>query len=112
MKEKATEIFGTCLGLILVPVLIGWGMSLSEKHDEKYPWKASIFTAANKSNIIDSKDVKTIEECRIWANEKAGKLRYDEGEWDYSCGRGCKFQDDKISGGKETHIYSCAEISK
>jgi hypothetical protein len=110
MREKITQVFGTCLGLILVPILIGWGMSLSKKHEEKYPWKASLFYKSG--NVIDSKDVKTVEECRNWATDKARGMSMKDDAWDYSCGKGCTFNDDKISGGKEIHTYNCAEMSK
>jgi sulfatase maturation enzyme AslB (radical SAM superfamily) len=72
--------------------------------------KASLFYKSG--NVIDSKDVKTVEECRNWATDKARGMSMKDDAWDYSCGKGCTFNDDKISGGKEIHTYNCAEMSK
>lgn len=64
MREKVLRVIGTIVGIAIVPILIGWAISLSEQHEKEYPWKASIFLTSNTNNIIDSKDVKTLDECR------------------------------------------------
>jgi hypothetical protein len=112
MKEKIIQVIGVIIGLILIPVLISWGMKLSKKHEEEYPWKASIFLISDTANIIDSKDVKTVEECRMWVTDRASILAYKDDEWDYNCGRGCKYKEDNIAGGKEVHSYECEELSQ
>lgn len=104
------QVLGTCLGLILIPVLIGLGMSAQEKHDEKYPWRGTFYM--NGSVNDDNDELKTLEECRAWANDKAEKMDLSEGEWDYECGRGCKYTDDEIKGGKQIKNYACVEITK
>ncbi len=112
MREKILRVIGIIIGIALIPVLIGWGINNSEQYARDYPWKASIFLTANKNNIIDSKDVKSLDECRAWVNERTKNFAYKEGEWDYSCGKNCKFSDDTISGGKRVNKYVCTEITK
>lgn len=112
MREKVLRFIGIIIGIALVPILIGWGISLSEQHEKEYPWKASIFLTSNTNNIIDSKDVKTLDECRTWVKDRTANFAYKEGEWDYSCGKGCKFSDDTISGGKRVNKYLCTEVTK
>jgi sulfatase maturation enzyme AslB (radical SAM superfamily) len=110
MTEKTTQIVGTCLGLILVPVLIGLGMSAQEKHDEKYPWLGTFYMYGNVES--DNNELKTVEECREWANKRAESKDLAEGEWDYECGTGCKYADDTIKGGQQIKTYNCAEVTK
>jgi hypothetical protein len=110
VSEKLQQIIGSCLGLILIPVLIGLGISMQEKHDEKYPWRATFYI--NDSVKDDNNELKTLDECRAWANEKAEKMDLKEGEWDYECGRGCEYSDDSIEGGRRVKTYSCIEITK
>ena len=40
-EGKAQQVIGTCLGLVLIPVLIGVRMLLQEKHDEK--WQETLY---------------------------------------------------------------------
>lgn len=69
MREKILTVIGTIIGIAFIPLLIAGGIYLSQKHDEEFPWKASIFLTANKNNIIDSKDVRSLDECRSWVGE-------------------------------------------
>jgi len=96
--------------MILIPVLIAVGMSLQEKHDEKYPWRGTFYMYDRVND--DNDELKTVDECRAWANEKADKMDLEEGEWDYECGRGCEYSDDSIEGGKQIKTYNCVEITK
>lgn len=110
--DKISKVIGVIIGIALVPALIAWGVHRSQQHDEEYPWKASIFLIPNSSKVIDSKDVKTLEECRAWVRNRTKNFAYDKGEWDYSCGRDCEFTDNKIVGGKRVNTFECAEITK
>lgn len=109
--EKAQQIIGTILGLILIPVLIGWGMKASERKAEKYPWSVSFFMG---ENLTDSKknEFKTLEECREWAQKKADRQNLEEGKWDYECGLGCEYVDQSVSGGRQVQTYECSDIKK
>lgn len=109
MKDKIVQVIGTILGIILIPVLIGLGMSYSRKHDEEYPWKSSFFYIATE-HIIDSKDFKTLEDCREWSLKKVED--YGEENVDYNCGRGCTYTDQSVSGGKKVNTYGCLELTK
>ena len=110
--EKVKQVIGTIIGIMLIPVLIGWGMKSQEKKAEQYPWSVTLYYP--KDNIYDSKnsEFKTLEECREWALEKADNLNLEEGMWDYECGRGCTYTDESIQGGKEIHTYECVELSR
>jgi hypothetical protein len=115
MSEKATQIIGTCLGMILIPVLIALGMSAAEKHDEKYPWRGSLYSVdqdGGKRIIEDNDELKTVEECRSWANERADRKDLEDGKWDYECGSGCTYEDDEIAGGKRIKNYGCTTVTK
>ena len=110
--EKITQVIGTIIGIILIPVLIGWGMKSQERKEEQYPWSVTLYYP--KDNIYDSKNskFKTLEECREWVLEKADKINLEEGMWDYECGRGCTYTDQSIQGGQKVNTYECTEISR
>lgn len=61
---KATQIIGTIIGLIAIPVIIAIGMNLDKSKVGKYPWSGTFFYPIN--TISDSKrsEFKTVEECR------------------------------------------------
>lgn len=109
--EKAQQIIGTIIGIIAIPLLIGWGMKATERKAEKYPWSVSFYMSGN---IQDSKlsEFKTLEECREWAVKKAERMNLEDGEWNYECGRGCKYTEQKIEGGQQVQTFVCTEIQK
>lgn len=110
--EKILQTVGTLIGIIAIPILIGWGINMQKQKAEKYPWSVTFFYP--KDTIYDSKrsGFKTLEECREWAQTKAGKLNLKEAEWDYECGTRCEFTDETIKEGTEIHQYECEEITK
>lgn len=110
--EKTQQIVGTVIGLIAVPLLIGWGMKLSEKKAEKYPWSVSFYINDILKDSSKRSEFKTLEKCREWAKEKAEKMDLEEGKWNYECGRGCEYTDQSIEGGRQVQTFECVEISK
>ncbi len=109
---KAVQVIGTIIGIIAIPLLIGWGMNREEKKAAEYPWSVTFYYP--KDNINDSKQsgFKTLEECREWAQEKADRLNLEDDSWDYECGEGCKYVDQSIEGGQKVNSLVCTEIAK
>jgi len=113
MKEKIYTCLGTLIGIVVVIGLLYLGITWQKKKDQEFPWKASIYKIVNGTNEVrDSKDLKTLEECRNWANDQAKKLNYKEGEWDYSCGTGCDYDNNSVVSGKKVNTYKCTELTK
>lgn len=113
MSEKASKIIGTIIGLILIPVLIGLGISCQRKHDDKFPWKGTFYRGINaERRILSDSEFKTLEECRAWSVVQADHNDLKEGEYDYSCGTGCSYKDDTVTGGKQVKIFECTELTK
>lgn len=104
---------GVVIGIAFIVGVLALAMKIQKNHDEENPWKGVFYKIVDElPEINDSSDFKTLEDCRKWANEKADKAGYKEGEWDYSCGTGCTFKDDTVSGGKKIKNYDCSELTK
>jgi len=109
MKDAFLKIVGGIIGIALIFFLIKWGMQIQDKHQEKYPWTASIYT---ETQILDSKEFETVEQCREWIETKRDGLNRAYDNWDYDCGYKCTFEDQSIQSGKRVNSYECEEITK
>lgn len=111
MKVLGTKLLSGIFGIAVVVGLIAWGMSAQKKHDDAYPWKGAVLSLANEQRtIVDSKDFKTLQECRTWANKRLSDLDYTSTTGSFSCGTGCTWTNDKIVGGKRVNQYECTEL--
>jgi hypothetical protein len=106
------SIFGT---LIVIGMFIGIGylaFILIKGAIAPRPWKGIFFPDANNTSYSSvTKDFKTLEECRAWANKEAEDSSLSAGVWSYECGKNCKFNN-KESLGNIIDTYDCEEISK
>ncbi len=117
-NEKATKIantIGTILGVILaigILISIGYlGFNLLKGVFAPRPWKGMFFPDASKTGYTSvTKDFKTLEECRVWANQEAKDNSLSAGVWSYECGKNCKLNNKKSIGTLNT--YDCELISK
>jgi len=117
--EKANKIgtiIGTILGTIIgIGIVIGicyLGFNLLKGVFEPRPWKGMFFPdASNTSYSSVTKDFKTLEECRAWANNEAKDSSLSAGVWSYECGKNCKWNN-KESLGNIIDTYDCELISK
>lgn len=115
MKKDLHMIVGYTLGCIIgIGILIGigyLGFILLKDVIAPRPWKGMFFPDAGKSSYSSvTKDFKTLEECRAWANNKAKGSSLSAGDWSYECGKNCK-RDNKESLGTFV-TYDCELISK
>lgn len=101
------------LGIILVGFLLNLFMNKDKEYDQEFPWFGSIWNTYSGSNSpFGDKQFKTLEECRSWAFDLKEKKSLKDGQWDYSCGTGCKYTDQSISNGRKVNTYECSELTK
>jgi hypothetical protein len=116
--EKANKIgaiIGTCLGIIIgIGILIGigyLGFILLKDVIAPRPWKGMFFPDAGDTSYTSvTKDFKTLEECRAWANNEAEDSSLSAGDWSYECGKNCKWNSKESPGTIDT--YDCELITK
>lgn len=118
-NEKAVKI-GTVIGSIiatgiLIGVLIGigyLGFNLLKGVFEPRPWKGLFFPDASDTSYTSvTKDFKTLEECRAWANNEAEDSALPAGSWSYECGKNCEWNSKKSPGGY-IDTYDCELVTK
>lgn len=103
MMEKIYKVIGTIIGIIIIVLFIAYIGDCSGKR----PWKGTL-THGEESETA-TVDFEALEDCRAWAVEQADKGGWEEGEWDYECGRDCEYAG---TGGPGVSEYECAEIAK
>lgn len=109
-------IVGYTLGCIIgIGILIGigyLGFILLKDVITPRPWKGMFFPDASNTGYSSvTKDFKTLEECRGWANNEAEDSSLSAGAWSYECGKNCKLNS-KNSLGNVIETYDCELISK
>lgn len=115
MKERLLSCLGGALGIAFIFWAISFGIQKQKEHDAEYPWRGTFYQLyENNGRVIqaDNDQLKTVEECRDWAFATAEKMGLKDGEWDYDCGTGCEYADDKIESGRQIKTYDCDELTK
>jgi len=115
MKKDMPMIVGYSLGCIFViGIVIGigyLGFNLLKDAFAPRPWKGMFFPDASKAGYTSvTKDFKTLEECRAWANNEAEKESLSADVWSYECGKNCIINSKKSLGDYST--YDCEMITK
>lgn len=100
---KIGTIIGSIIGIgIVIGILIGigyLGFNLLKGAFEPRPWKGLFFPDASDTSYTSvTKDFKTLEECRAWANNEAVDSSLPVGAWSYECGKKLQMEQQKISG--------------
>ena len=99
-KENITNTLLGILGVVLFIGIIGYGVWWVIDVFSKKPWMGKYNTSTEK--------FKTLEDCRAWAKGEADSLGKKEGEWNFECGKNCKYTGREA--GNITDNYTCDEI--